>query len=172
MCLVTSRPQVKGTPRSETVCANVLMSEPLINSVPSFYLVEGVYVGGARLGTLVIPCIRNQGFHETKELITTEYEDWNSDTGKRVLKVTILGAVRKWYLECHEHGVAYSSSVVPNIKNLAATGEPQSFILKGSLHPIDTTVKILSVQIRFPRGVSADPSSRDRKFAVFLQEAD
>ena len=172
MCLITSRPQVANTPRSETFAGNMSWTETLVNSVPSFYLVTGVYVGGARLGTLVIPCVRNQGFHETKELITTEYEDWDSSVGKRVRRVTILGSVRKWYLECHEHGIAYADSLVPNIKNLATTGEPQSFILKGSLHTIDTIVKILSVQLRFPRGVSADPSSRDRKFAVVLQEVD
>lgn len=123
-----------------------------------------VSVGGISLD------LSDNGFHETKQLITSEWKGWGASLGRAVNKLRIHGAYRTWTFDCFEHEVDWVSSIVPSLQAMAQTNTSYTLIIAlDILHQVTCSVKVRSCQLVYPSGTNV--TSRHREFQVVVEEA-
>lgn len=110
----------------------------------------------------------HDGFEETITLVCTEWNRWDHTNYIVVNTVYIHGRLRTWRLRCHETGVNWAASVVQTLQGYVDDNTTKAFIVAGE-HTVNTTVKVLSVELAWPEG--SNVGTRDRSFIVTLQEA-
>jgi hypothetical protein len=113
--------------------------------------------------------VAEDGFQEEKGIITSEWNAWDTTNSKVVRKVKIHGCTRVWTLKCVEYGVDWVNSKVKAIQELVDDDAASDFIVSmGTLHEVDTHVKVLSCELVYPEG--SHVGSRERQYVLRLQE--
>ena len=111
----------------------------------------------------------HDGFIENRELVRSETYGWDATLQKVVRKVKPLGCVRTWSLRCFEENVDWDSSVVKTLQGMVDDNTSVAFVVSyGTLHHVDTNVKVLAVYPEYPPG--SNVGTRQRNFTVTLQE--
>jgi len=114
--------------------------------------------------------ISDNGFHETKQLITSEWKGWDSSAGKAVNNLRIHGGYRTWVLDCFEYETDWASSIVPTLQAMAEVDTSYTLIIAlNILHQVTCSVKVRGARLLYPSGTNV--SSRYREFEVVCEEA-
>lgn len=102
---------------------------------------------------------------EDAPVIDAQWDAWLSGWYSR--KVKVRGIYRVWTLSCVEKEVAWASSQVKSFEDNAAWGTILAFVVTDEVRVINTSVRILGVQIHI-----ADLGGKNiRYFTLTLQEA-
>lgn len=128
--------------------------------VPPAY---SVTLGGISLN------VSEDGFHETKQLITLDWKSWAVSLGKAVNNLLIHGAYRTWVLDCFEYETDWASSIIPTLQAMAEVDTSYTLIIAlDILHQVTCSVKVRGARLLYPSGTNV--TSRHREFEVVCEE--